>query len=210
MASFFQRLLSFFFESDNNVNAAMKTYMQDFHPIPVEKEWREQFPKATDAEINTLAARCREIEDYATARGEEVRDYKLTPPDAIKMIGKKFPELNDEVRLAAFQFGTGIAFNRRFNAVMKMYLERRTLSFAACWHEIFPQLINLNVNDDAMIKAWEERLKEIEDYARARGKEVLDNKIGQPEASRMIAKKFPELNDDVRESWVARGLDAAK
>ena len=91
---------------DKDFNAVIKTCL-DYGPrstIPVEQRWREQFPTATDAEISAWAAKCKEIKDYAYARAEEMLDGNLSQAEASGMIGKRFPELNQDARSSVFSW----------------------------------------------------------------------------------------------------------
>jgi len=96
---------------NKDFNKVMKTYLEwgPQRRIPIETRWREQFPEATDAEINFWTARCKEIESYAYERAQEVLDGKRDQREASEMIGKQFPELNADARGSVFSWGLYMA-----------------------------------------------------------------------------------------------------
>jgi hypothetical protein len=66
---------------------------QQFGPrrrIPVEERWREILPDVAPNEFAGLQAQCKDIEAFAFALAEQVRDKKLADETARKQLAQKY------------------------------------------------------------------------------------------------------------------------
>ena len=73
---------------------------QQFGPrrrIPVEERWREILPDVDPSEFAGLQAQCKEIEAFALALAEQVRDKKLSEKIARKQLAQTYPLLKQAV-----------------------------------------------------------------------------------------------------------------